>query len=80
MEYLVHIAILVCIYGILGLSLDLVVGQAGLLSVAHAAFYGIGAYATALLLTAVGLNFFIAVPIAMLIAGAIALLIGIVFS
>jgi ABC-type branched-subunit amino acid transport system permease subunit len=28
MEYLIHIAILVCIYGILALSLDLVVGEA----------------------------------------------------
>ncbi|TSC86967.1 MAG: Uncharacterized protein G01um10148_72 [Parcubacteria group bacterium Gr01-1014_8] len=80
MEYLVHIAVLICIYGILGLSLNLAVGQAGLLSVTHAAFYGIGAYVVALLLIAVGLNFFIAVPIAMILAGVVALAVGVVFS
>ncbi|KKU54408.1 MAG: hypothetical protein UX76_C0002G0001, partial [Candidatus Wolfebacteria bacterium GW2011_GWC1_47_103] len=47
MPYLIHIAILFFIYAILGVSLNLVVGYAGLLSVAHAAFYGIGAYVTA---------------------------------
>ena len=54
MEYLIHLAILFAIYGILGISLNLVVGYTGLLSVTHAAFYGIGAYATAILLTSFG--------------------------
>ncbi|MDP2641861.1 MAG: branched-chain amino acid ABC transporter permease, partial [bacterium] len=48
MEYFIHLAILVGIYAILGLSLNLIVGYTGLLSVTHAAFYGIGAYATAI--------------------------------
>ena len=47
MAYLIHLAILISIYAILGLSLNLVVGYTGLLSVAQAAFYGIGAYVTA---------------------------------
>ncbi len=80
MEYLIHIGILICIYGVLGLSLNLVVGEAGLLSVAHAAFYGIGAYVTALLLVEMGINFFIAMGAAMAIAGVAALLIGLVLS
>ena len=80
MEYLIHIAILVSIYGILGLSLNLVVGEAGLLSVTQAAFYGIGAYATALLLLNFGINFFLAAFIGMLLSGVIAVLLGIVFS
>ena len=33
MEYLIHLAILFAIYGILGISLNLVVGYTGLLSV-----------------------------------------------
>ena len=37
------------IYIILVVSLDLIAGYTGMLSIAHAAFYGIGAYATALL-------------------------------
>jgi len=57
MEYLLNLGILFCIYGVLALSLNMVVGKAGLLSLAHAAFYGIGAYAAALGMTALGLNF-----------------------
>jgi branched-chain amino acid transport system permease protein len=80
MEYLIHIAILICIYGILGLSLNLVVGYTGLLSVTQAAFYGIGAYVTAILLTTVGMNFFIAVLIGMIITAILSLAIGYVLS
>lgn len=49
MEYFLHILIYIGIYIILSLSLNLLVGYAGLLSIAHAAFYGIGAYIAALL-------------------------------
>jgi len=49
MEYLLHILILIGIYIILSVSLNLIVGYAGLLSIAHAAFYGVGAYVAALL-------------------------------
>ncbi len=80
MEYLIHIAILISIYTILGLSLDLVVGFTGLLSVTQAAFYGIGAYVTAILLTSTGLNFFVAMIIGMIVTGLISLAIGFVLS
>jgi len=80
MEYLIHIAILICIYGILGLSLNLVAGEVGLLSITQAAFYGIGAYATALLLLSTGINFFFAAIFGMIIAGIVALGIGAVLS
>lgn len=61
MNYLLHILIMICIYVILTLSLNLVVGYAGLLSLCHAAFYGIGAYTTTLLMVKAGINFFPAV-------------------
>ncbi len=80
MEYLIHIAILISIYAILGLSLNLVVGFTGLLSVTQAAFYGIGAYATAILLVSTGMNFFLAMFIGMIITGIIALVMGFVLS
>ena len=80
MDYLLHIGVLVSIFGILALSLNLVVGETGLVSVAHAAFYGIGAYASAFLLKDVGLNFFLAAPIAMVFSGLAALFIGAVLS
>ncbi len=80
MAYLIHLAILIAIYGILGLSLNLVVGFTGLLSVTHAAFYGLGAYATAILLTKFGMNFFLALIIGMVLSGILAALIGLVLS
>jgi branched-chain amino acid transport system permease protein len=49
MDYFLHILILIAIFQILALSLDLLAGHSGLLSVAHAAFFGIGAYSTAIL-------------------------------
>ena len=80
MEYLIHIAILISIYSILGLSLNLIVGFTGLLSVTQAAFYGIGAYVTAILLTSTGMNFFLAMIIGMIITGICSLAIGFVLS
>ncbi len=80
MEYLIHLAILIGIYGILGISLNLIVGYTGLLSITQAAFYGIGAYATALLLTGMGLNFFLATLIGMIIAMLVSVVVGVVLS
>jgi len=46
--YVLHLAILAGIYIILTLSLNLIIGYAGQVSLGHAAFYGIGAYVSAL--------------------------------
>ncbi len=80
MEYFIHLAILVSIYSILGVSLNLIVGYTGLLSVTQAAFYGLGAYATAIMMTSHGVNFFVSLILGMIIAGLAALLIGYVLS
>src|SRR3989344_7925314 len=80
MEYLIHLAILFAIYATLGLSLNLVVGYTGLLSVTHAAFYGVGAYATAILLTKTGVGFFTSVIFGIVIAITISFFIGVVLS
>ena len=80
MEYLIHLAILFSIYAILGVGLNLVVGYTGLLSVTHAAFYGIGAYATAILSTVYDLNFFVTMLVGVVISGVVSLLIGLVLS
>ena len=52
MEYILHIAVIALIYSILASSLNLVAGTTGLLSLCHAALFGIGAYATAILTAA----------------------------
>jgi branched-chain amino acid transport system permease protein len=79
-EYLVHLAILSSIFAILAVSLDLVMGYTGLLSVTHAAFYGIGAYVVALLLKGFGFNFFVALIVVIVFTMLVALLIGLVLS
>lgn len=80
MDYVIHLVTLVSIFAILGVSLNLVVGFTGLLSLAHAAFYGIGAYATAILMRFHGWNFFASVLVGVLVAMVVALLIGLVLS
>ena len=66
--YYIQVLIFIGIYSILALSLNLLNGYVGLLSIGHAAFYGIGAYASAKLVMEVGLPF----PLAMLGSGIIA--------
>ena len=80
MEYLIHLGILVAVYSILALSLNLAVGYTGILSVTHAAFFGLGAYATAILGTRYDVNFFLALLIGAAITGVVSLLIGVVLS
>lgn len=46
--YILHLTILAGIYIILAVSLNLIIGYAGQVSLGHAAFYGIGAYASTL--------------------------------
>jgi branched-chain amino acid transport system permease protein len=53
--YILHLSILAGIFVILAVSLNLIIGYAGQVSLGHAAFYGIGAYASTL--TAMSLSF-----------------------
>ena len=80
MEYLINLGILFCIYGMLALSLNMVVGMTGLLSLGHAAFFGIGAYATAIVMTEVGINFFVSLLIGAVINIAVAYIVGRILS
>jgi branched-chain amino acid transport system permease protein len=80
MDYLVNLMILFSIYGILAVSLNLLVGYTGLISLAHAAFYGIGAYALALLMTKAHMDFFSATLLGMIISGTAALGVGAILS
>jgi branched-chain amino acid transport system permease protein len=80
MEYIFHIIIIASIYGILALAQNLVMGSTGLLTVAGAAFYGIGAYVAAIFATKFGFDIMTTLIIAPIIAGFIALLVGITFA
>ncbi len=76
MGYVDHLLILICIYIILSVSLNLISGFVGLLNLGHAAFFGIGAYASALLVKA-GMPWLAALIVAGMFAGLSGLLIGI---
>lgn len=76
MEYILHILVISGIYSILTLSLNLVVGYTGLVSIGHAAFFCVGAYISALLSLNLGLS-----PWIGLIAGACgAALLGVIIG
>jgi branched-chain amino acid transport system permease protein len=80
MEYIFHISILISIYGILALAQNLAMGATGLLTVAGAAFYGIGAYVAAILSTKLGLNIFSTLIIAPVVAFLTAFFVGASFA
>src|SRR5262245_7105760 len=75
-RYVLHILVFAVLFGALALSYDLAVGHVGSLSLAHPAFFGIGAYAAALLATRAGWPFAADLIAAILLAGLAALLIG----
>jgi len=74
--YLFHLLIIAVIWSILATSLNLVLGYTGLLSLAHGAFFGLGAYCSALLVTKAEWNFWATIPPAMAVAAAFGTLLG----
>ena len=74
--YLVRVAIMICIFVILSSSLNLIIGFTGMFSLAHAAFYGLGAYCSALLTLRLGVPFLLALPLAGVFAGLLGAFVG----
>lgn len=75
--YLSDLVQKIVIFSIFSLSLELLVGTTGLVSLGHAAFFGIGAYATRLASSVAGPGAIATLlPLAMLGAGAYALFVG----
>ncbi|MES2103790.1 MAG: branched-chain amino acid ABC transporter permease [Pseudomonadota bacterium] len=76
-EYAQDLAVKIIIYAIFALSLELLVGTTGLISLGHAAFFGIAAYVTALTVPDTGAgSILLMLPAAMLGAGCYALFVG----
>ncbi len=91
--FAISVGTIFAIWAILAVSLNLVVGFTGLLSVGHVGFFGIGAYTVAILtsdaayeqlrteaIPTFGWPFFAALPIAVIVAGIVAIAVGIVFN
>ena len=74
--YTQDLAVRIAIYAIFALSLELIVGTAGLVSLGHAAFLGIGAYVTVLASGDAGAPLARVVGLAVLTAAAYALFVG----
>ena len=72
----VDIATLILIYVMLGIGLNIVVGLAGLLDLGYVGFYAVGAYTYALLAEYTGFGFWLALPIAGLMAATFGCLLG----
>lgn len=64
------------LFGAIAMSLDLLMGYAGLVSFGHAAFYGLGAYATAVLLERGVLSLWLCVLFAVVVVGLYALIVA----
>jgi len=74
--YPADLVVKIMILSIFALSLELLVGMTGLVSLGHAAFYGMGAYVTALASGDAAGNLLLLLLLSMLAAAAYALLVG----
>jgi branched-chain amino acid transport system permease protein len=61
-DYVLYLANLVGIFTIAALGLNILTGYTGQISLGHAGFVGVGAYATAIAATRLGLPFWLALP------------------
>ncbi|QAR33505.1 branched-chain amino acid ABC transporter permease [Geovibrio thiophilus] len=65
-----------CIYSVVALSLDIVLGRAGMFDMGHALFFGMGAYITAVLNVHFGLNILWALPLVVIIPALFAIILS----
>ena len=75
-RYYLLLAFDALLFGAIAMSLDLLMGYAGLVSFGHAAFYGLGAYATAILLERGVHSLWACVGFAILVVGLYALVVA----
>lgn len=74
--YWTEVAVNVGLYALLALSLNVILGQAGIFHMGHAAFYAVGAYATAILNTHYQIPVLVLIPVAGAAAALFALVVA----
>lgn len=74
--YWIEVAVSVGLYALLSLSLNLILGQAGIFHMGHAAFYAVGAYVTAILNTQYQIPVLYLLPVAGAAAALFALIVA----
>jgi len=75
-KYYLLLAFDALLFGAIAMSLDLLMGYTGLVSFGHAAFYGLGAYATAIVMERGMLSIWACVAFALLVVGLYALIVS----
>jgi branched-chain amino acid transport system permease protein len=75
-EFWVHVLTEILIMALFAASFNMIFGYMGQLSFGHAAYYGVGAYTTGLLMLKANVPFLVTLPAAMLTAGLVAAVIG----
>jgi branched-chain amino acid transport system permease protein len=75
-KWIENFGVQILLYILLGWGLNIVVGLAGLLDLGYVAFYAVGAYSSALLVKTLGVSFWLALPIAGILAALWGLIIG----
>ncbi len=76
MDYLAHIVNMVLIFTMLASSLNLILGYGGMATMCHAALFGIGGYASAILTMNLGCNFLVGMMVAAVVSGFIGILLA----
>ncbi|MCF8110903.1 MAG: branched-chain amino acid ABC transporter permease [Desulfobacteraceae bacterium] len=74
--YIFQVVITSVIFGIAASGMNLILGYTGQATLAHGAFFGIGAYGVAIM-TEAGISFWLALPAAALISAAVGLVVGV---
>jgi branched-chain amino acid transport system permease protein len=74
--YLISLGILICINGILAVTLNFIMGYAGIYSMAHGVLYGVSAYAAALIALHVSPSFELAVAVAMVVTTIVSVMVA----
>lgn len=75
-DYLLYLANLTAIAVVGAVGLNILTGAAGQISLGHAAFIGVGAYAAAILTTRLGLSFWLCLPLSGLVAAGCGIIVG----
>ena len=75
-SYYVFVMATLALTAIAGMGLNVLLGLTGQVSFGHVGFYALGAYAVAILTTALKMSFWIALPLAVLLAAAIGALLA----
>jgi len=75
-QYFLHLFIVSAIFVVVAISLDLIVGYVGQLSLAHAAFFALGAYTSALVFVRLKWSMWLGLPIAALVTALVAFALG----